>query len=83
MSNYLKLINKPIEPTVGQQALVMTHGMIKSVMLSQLKATATLCSADEVDAEPIKCTVTFADLKAWGKDIALCEEPSCIGRGVI
>jgi len=65
----------------GNQALIIAEGTIKSVKIGALTATASMCNAEEVDARRIKCGVTFADLKEWGLDTALCTQVTCVGTG--
>jgi tRNA-binding EMAP/Myf-like protein len=73
---------KVFEPVVGNQALVITQGIIKPVKLAQIKSTAGVCSTEEIDARRIKCGVTFNDMKTWGIDLALCVEETCVNKGI-
>jgi len=73
---------KVFEPVVGNQALVITQGIIKPVKLTQIKSTAGVCSTEEIDARRIKCGVTFNDMKTWGIDSALCVEETCVNKGI-
>lgn len=69
------------EPVTGQQVLVVTEGTVKATNLNAMKATASICTTEEVDARKIGCGVTFGDLKEWGLDSALCQEPTCVESG--
>jgi len=51
--------------------------------VSALKATSTICFAEEIEARKIKCGVTFFDLDSWGISKALCIEDTCKGTGAI
>jgi len=81
VTNFLQIKGQTFEPIPGQQVLVITEGTVKATRLNIMKATATVCTTEEVDARKISCGVTFNDLKAWGLDSALCKEPSCIESG--
>lgn len=65
----------------GNQALVIANGTIKAQKVNNLKATSTLCFAEEIEARKIKCGVTFSDLDSWGISKALCIEETCKGKG--
>lgn len=65
----------------GNPALVIANGLFKAVKLSSLKATAGICSAEEVDARQIKCGITFSDMNMWGLSYALCIEDTCVDKG--
>ena len=81
MLEFLTKRNKTFEPIVGNQALIITEGMIKDVKLTQIKSTAGVCTTEEVDERKIKCGVTFNDMKTWGLDSALCAEETCVNKG--
>jgi len=73
---------KTFEPIVGNQALIITEGIIKDVKLTAIKSTAAVCTTEEYGERKIKCGVTFNDLKTWGMDTALCAEETCVNKGI-
>ena len=73
----MKLMGTTFEPVIGNEALIISLGTILTVKLNTMTSTASVCSAEEIDALTIKCGVTFANMNSWDLDEALCEPDSC------
>lgn len=82
VAQFLSVQGLLFEPTLGNQAVIISEGMIKDAKLSSIESTAAVCATDEIDAKKIKCGVTFQDLKLFGFDSALCIEETCVNKGV-
>jgi hypothetical protein len=68
-------IGKSFYPIVGEEAIMLIGGQIKSVKLAESLIVGVPCSTiNEMELNVIGCKVTLKDLSGFGKNSILCDQ---------
>jgi len=61
--NYNNRINKKFTPVKGNEVLILSNGVIKTISLSDSHINAVACeSINEFNGKLIECKMTFKDI---------------------
>jgi len=75
LSAFSAKIGKSFTPTIGEEAVMLIGGEIKSVKLSQSLIVGVPCSSiDEIELYISGCKVTLKEIADLGKTKLMCAE---------